>query len=163
MKVAFLFLMVNVGSACEVCMATVKAVDALVEGKRTKTSVIAALEKHCGDLQNENPNPALGPRDLKMCYYMLPIKMDVADLIAMRMPADRICKKLEKKNDEICTVKYPKKLEQDADMPAKLKKMRIKELRSILNDRGIDRAKIDNFVEKDEYINEILATNHLDL
>lgn len=140
-----------------------KLVDA--DEKKSVQSIISALEIHCGDLQNEKPNPALGPRDLKMCYYMLPIKTAVAEAIAMRMPKVRVCKKLKQKNDEICSVKYPIKVDKapPEEMLAKLKKMRIKELRGILVDRGVDTAKIDNFVEKDEYITEIMVTQNLEL
>ncbi|KAJ8601187.1 hypothetical protein CTAYLR_009765 [Chrysophaeum taylorii] len=152
---------------CEVCISTVKAVDVLVDSdeKQSVQSIVEAIEAHCGDLQNEKPNPTLGARDLKMCYYMLPIKTVVAEAMAMRMPNDRVCKKLKQKNDEICAVRYPVKVDHvnPEEMLAKLKKMRIKELRGILRDRGVLATKIDNFVEKDEYIKEIIATQHLDL
>lgn len=151
----------------EVCVATLDAVDMLVDAdeRQSVQSIIGALESHCGDLQNEKPNPALSPRDLKMCYYMLPIKTAVAQAVAMRMPKERVCKKLKQKNDEICSVKYPVKVDNapPGELLAKLKKMRIKELRGILIDRGVDRATIDNFVEKDEYIKEIMATQYLEL
>lgn len=143
-------------------MGTLTSIDALVDAdeKKSVQSIIGALEKHCGDLQNEEPNPTLGPRDLKMCYYMLPIKTAVAEAMAMRMPKERVCKKLKSKNDEICAVKYPIKLDQVAsreETVAKLKKMRIKELRSMLVDLGVDSNKIAKFVEKDEYIQEIVG------
>jgi len=51
----------------------------------------------------------------------------------------------------------------EAEVVAKLKKMRIKELRGILQERGVDSGKVAKFVEKDEYIREILTTQHLDL
>lgn len=151
----------------EVCIATLDAVDKLVDAdeRQSVQSIIGALESHCGDLQNEKPNAALSPRDLKMCYYMLPIKTAVAQAVAMRMPKERVCKKLKQKNDEICSVKYPVKVDNapPGELLSKLKKMRIKELRGILVDRGVDRATIDNFVEKDEYVKEIMATQYLEL
>jgi len=169
------FLTVMVGAAskkdpkeCEVCIANLEAVDKLLDSdeKSSKESIIEAIDKHCGDIQNERPNPNLSSKDLKMCYYMVPIKRSIAQPFSTRKPKDRVCRDLMKQNPEICQVKYPVKVESslsEEDMLKKLKKMRIKELRGILQDRGVDSAKISRFVEKEEYINEIMATQHLDL
>lgn len=159
MRVLLLVALAWASKECEVCIATIEKIDGLVDAdeKKSVQSIIEAVEKHCGDLQNEKPNPALGPRDLKMCYYLLPIKMAVAEAMAMRMPKERVCKKLKQKNDDICAVKYPIKLDQN---PEEFKKMRIKELRAILKDRGVDYA---NFVEKDEYVAAVIASMHLEL
>ena len=80
------------------------------------------------------------------------------------MPKDRVCKRLMKENPEICQVKYPVKVESEGvsaeDMLAKLKKMRVKELKGILADRG---TKCDGCLEKEDFINKIVSTQHLDL
>ena len=152
---------------CEVCVANLEAIDKLLDSseKTSKESIVEAIDKHCGDLQNSKPNPALGPKDVKMCYYMVPIKRAIAQPFSTRKPKQKVCQDLKKQNPEICEVKYPTKVESalpPEEMLAKLKKMRIKDLRNILQDRGVDSAKIKNFVEKDEYINEILATQHME-
>ena len=52
------------------------------------------------------------------------------------MPASKVCKRLEKVNPEVCGVKFPVKT---ANMEAKdYSKLRVKQLKSILNDRGVD-------------------------
>jgi len=155
------------GAECEVCVKNLEAIDKLLDSseKTSKESIIEAIDKHCGDLQNSKPNDALGPKDLKMCYYMLPIKRSIAQPFSTRKPKVKVCQDLKKQNPEICEIKYPAKMDtalSTEEMLAKLKKMRIKDLRQVLQDRGVDSAKIKKFVEKDEYIREIMATQHVE-
>ena len=118
-----------------------------------------AITKHCGDLQNEQPNPALNARDRKMCYYFEPIRAAIAQPFSTRMPKDRVCKRLKQSNGEICNVKYQVQVDNnlsDEEMLAQLKKKRVKELKGILNDRGV---KCEGCLEKDDFIQKIMATN----
>ena len=120
-----------------------------------------AITKHCGDLQNEQPNPALNARDRKMCYYFEPIRAAIAQPFSTRMPKDRVCKRLKKDNAEICEVKYPVQVDENIspeEFLAKLKKMRVKELKGILNDRGV---KCEGCLEKDDFIKRIVETKHM--
>ena len=115
--------------------------------------------RHCGDLQNEQPNPALNARDRKMCYYFEPIRAAIAQPFSTRMPKDRVCKRLKQSNGEICNVKYQVQVDNnlsDEEMLAQLKKKRVKELKGILNDRGV---KCEGCLEKDDFIKKIMATN----
>ena len=142
-------------------MANLNAIDALIDKdeKTSKQSIMEAIGKHCGDLQNEKPNPNLNARDRKMCYYFEPIKAAIAQPFSTRMPKDRVCKRLKKDNAEICEVKYPVEVDQNIspeEFLAKLKKMRVKELKGILNDRGV---KCEGCLEKDDFIKKIMATN----
>ena len=65
---------------CEVCIANLEAIDALIDKdeKTSKQSIMEGITKHCGDLQNEAPNPNLNSRDRKMCYYFEPIRAAIA-------------------------------------------------------------------------------------
>ena len=144
-------------------MANLNAIDALIDKdeKTSKQSIMEAIGKHCGDLQNEKPNPNLNARDRKMCYYFEPIKAAIAQPFSTRMPKDRVCKRLKKDNAEICEVKYPVEVDQNIspeEFLAKLKKMRVKELKGILNDRGV---KCDGCLEKDDFIKKIVDTKHI--
>ena len=110
-------------------------------------------------LQNEQPNPALNARDRKMCYYFEPIRAAIAQPFSTRMPKDRVCKRLKQSNGEICNVKYQVQVDNnlsDEEMLAQLKKKRVKELKGILNDRGV---KCEGCLEKDDFIKKIMATN----
>ena len=76
-----------------------------------------------------------------------------------RMPKDRVCKRLKQSNGEICNVKYQVQVDSnlsDEEMLAQLKKKRVKELKGILNDRGV---KCEGCLEKDDFIKKIMATN----
>merc|ERR1712054_1528 len=94
-------------------MGNLNAIDALIDKdeKTSKQSIMEAIGAHCGDLQNEAPNPKLNSRDRKMCYYFEPIKAAIAQPFSTKMPKDRVCKRLKKENPEICEVKYPVKVE----------------------------------------------------
>ena len=117
-----------------------------------------AIGKHCGNLQNEEPNPKLNSRDRKMCYYFEPIKAAIAQPFSTRMPKDRVCKRLKASNAEICSVKYPVQVDQnisDEELLASLKKKRVKELKGILNDRGV---KCEGCLEKADFIKRVMDT-----
>jgi hypothetical protein len=72
------------------------------------------------------------------------------------MPADRLCKRITKNNPEICSVKFPVKTE---NLEVKdLTKLRVKQLKSILLDRGVE---CKGCVEKEEFIKRVQETEHL--
>ena len=148
---------------CEVCIANLEAIDALIDKdeKTSKQSIMEGITKHCGDLQNEAPNPNLNSRDRKMCYYFEPIRAAIAQPFSTRMPKDRVCKRLKQSNGEICNVKYQVQVDNnlsDEEMLAQLKKKRVKELKGILNDRGV---KCEGCLEKDDFIKRIVETKHM--
>ena len=60
---------------CEVCIANLEAIDKLIDKdeKTSKQSIMEAITKHCGDLQNEQPNPALNARDPALDRPTLPL------------------------------------------------------------------------------------------
>merc|ERR1719464_572632 len=72
------------------------------------------------------------------------------------MPADRVCKRVNQSNPEVCHVKFPVKTEK---MEAKdLNKLRVKQLKQILSQRGVE---CKGCLEKEEFIQKVLATEHL--
>ena len=99
---------------CEVCIANLEAIDKLIplDKKRDKAAIELATGKHCtasGFGSEWKPNPALkSPKDVKMCYMFEPIKKSISTPFAMGMPKDKVCKKLQKDNPEVCEVKYRK-------------------------------------------------------
>ena len=123
-----------------------------------------AITKHCGDLQNEQPNPTTALNAVKKTarcrqHYFEPIRAAIAQPFSTRMPKDRVCKRLKQSNGEICNVKYQVQVDNnlsDEEMLAQLKKKRVKELKGILNDRGV---KCEGCLEKDDFIKKIMATN----
>eukprot|EP00586_Coscinodiscus_wailesii_P015582 CAMPEP_0172492730 /NCGR_PEP_ID=MMETSP1066-20121228/23965_1 /TAXON_ID=671091 /ORGANISM="Coscinodiscus wailesii, Strain CCMP2513" /LENGTH=126 /DNA_ID=CAMNT_0013262519 /DNA_START=267 /DNA_END=647 /DNA_ORIENTATION=+ len=116
---------------------------------KSKPKVEEALGKYCS-------SGNLGKREQKVCYYIDPIKRDVAQPFSTGMPADRVCKRINKTNTEICGVKFPMKT---AKLEKKdLSKLRVKQLKKILSERGVD---CKGCVEKEEFIKKVMDTEHL--
>ena len=66
------------------------------------------------------------------------------------MPAEKICReKLLKKDPQICDLKYEKQIDLDT---VDLKKLKVKDLKKILNDWG---AVTSDLVEKSDFIKRI--------
>ena len=82
---------------CEVCIANLEAIDALIDKdeKTSKQSIMEGITKHCGDLQNEAPNPNLNSRDRKMCYYFEPIRAAIAQPFSTRLCGHQILRRVQ--------------------------------------------------------------------
>jgi CheY-like chemotaxis protein len=116
---------------------------------KDKSKIEGALGTYCN-------RSDLGPKERKICYYVDPIKRDVAHPFSLGMDALKVCRRIEKTNPEICAVKYPvatQNLE-----PQDLTKLRVKQLKSILLDRGVE---CKGCVEKEEFIKKVQETEHL--
>jgi mesencephalic astrocyte-derived neurotrophic factor len=106
------------------------------------------------------PNPALtNPKDVKMCYYMEPIKKSISNIFSMGMPKQKMCTRLKKDNPEICEVKYPLKVEKKAGEKVDYGKMKIKELKELLNNRGV---KCTGCTEKPDFVKKCEESEGLD-
>mmetsp|Transcript_2488 Transcript_2488/g.3323 ORF Transcript_2488/g.3323 Transcript_2488/m.3323 type:complete len:167 (-) Transcript_2488:182-682(-) len=136
---------------CEVCIKVMDDVRANMSKKETKDkpSIEAALGTYC-------QKSDLGPREKKLCYYIDPIKRDVAHPFSLGMPSKKVCERINNSNPEICSVKFPvataKMEKQD------LSKLRVKQLKSILADRGVE---CKGCVEKSEFIKKVQDTEHM--
>ena len=118
---------------------------------KSKPKVEAAMGEYCANKDNK-----LTAREKKICYYIDPIKRDVAQPFSLGMPSLKVCKRITKSNPEICTVKFPVKTE---SMEKKdLSKLRVKQLKQILAGRGVDYT---GLLEKDEFIKKVQETEHL--
>jgi len=116
---------------------------------KDKSAIENAIGKYC-------KRTDLGPREKKICYYVSPIKRDVAHPFSLGMPAEKVCKRINGSNPEICTVKFPVKTEK---MEKKdITKLRVKQLKSILADRGVE---CTGCIEKDEFVRKVQETEHL--
>lgn len=79
--------------------------------------------------------------------------------LSWSMPADKVCEKLKKKDVQICDLRY------DVEIDLKsvdLKKLKVRDLKKILNDWGED---CQGCVEKSDYIQRIeeLKPRHTEL
>jgi hypothetical protein len=118
---------------------------------KDKPKIEAAMGEYCANKDN-----TLSAREKKICYYIDPIKRDVAQPFSLGMPSLKVCKRITKSNPEICTVKFPVKTE---NMEKKdLSKLRVKQLKQILAGRGVDYT---GLLEKEEFIKKVQETEHL--
>lgn len=119
------------------------------EESRKKPEIEKAMGAYCA---KEN----LTSREKKICYYIDPIKRDIAQPFSLGMDTLKLCKRISKTNPEICTVKFPV---QTQNLEKKdLSKLRVKQLKQILSERGVE---CKGCVEKDEFIKKVQDTEHL--
>lgn len=151
---------------CEVCVSTLNAIDALLpaDKKKDKGAIEKAIGQHCtksGFGSVWLPNPALtNPKDVKMCYYMEPIKKSISTPFSTGMPKQKVCIRLKKDNPEICEIKYPLKVEKKDGVAVDYQKMKVKDLKEILNNRN---AKCIGCSEKEEFVKKCIETEGQDL
>ena len=112
-----------------------------------------SIESAMGDYCARDTNSA---KERKICYYIDPIKRDIAQPFSLGMTVEKVCKRINKSNPEICSVKFPVKTEKLDKKD--LSKLRVKQLKSILLDRGVA---CTGCVEKEEFIKKVQDTEHL--
>lgn len=131
-------------------MDDIKATLSKAESKE-KPKIEAAMLKYCA-----NKDKTLTAREKKICYYVDPIKRDVAQPFSLGMSSMKLCKRITKSNPEICSVKFPVKTE---NLEKKdLSKLRVKQLKKILDERGVD---YKGLLEKEEFVKKVQDTEHL--
>ncbi|KAL7560017.1 hypothetical protein ACA910_013509 [Epithemia clementina (nom. ined.)] len=145
--------LIAAGTECEVC---VKVLDDVREtmskdDTRNKPQIEAALGKYCADEDSK-----LSARERKICYYIDPIKRDVAQPFSLGMTSLKVCERINKNNPEICTVKFPVKT--DTMEKQDISKLRVKQLKQILSDRGVE---CRGCVEKEDFVKKVQETEHL--
>jgi hypothetical protein len=116
-----------------------------------KPKIEGAIGKYCA-----NEKKTLNAREKKICYYIDPIKRDVAQPFSLGMTSLKLCQRITKSNPEICTVKFPVKTENMEKQD--LSKLRVKQLKQILSERGVE---CKGCLEKEEYIKRVQDTEHL--
>mmetsp|Transcript_29985 Transcript_29985/g.35635 ORF Transcript_29985/g.35635 Transcript_29985/m.35635 type:complete len:169 (-) Transcript_29985:150-656(-) len=138
---------------CEVCIKVMDDVRGSMEKKdqKNKPQIEQALGKYCAKSPAE-----LGPRERKICYYIDPMKRDIAQPFSLGMPSQKVCDRINKNNPEICAVKFPVATEKMEKQD--LSKLRVKQLKSILADRNVE---CRGCVEKEEFVKKVQDTEHL--
>uniref|UniRef100_A0A1I7ZCS5 Mesencephalic astrocyte-derived neurotrophic factor homolog n=1 Tax=Steinernema glaseri TaxID=37863 RepID=A0A1I7ZCS5_9BILA len=118
---------------CEVCSKVLADVMAKVPAADAKNTnkIAEAIREHCGGVRG---------RDHKFCFYIgaLPesatsIMNDVSKPLSWSMPPAKVCEKLKSKDAQICDLKYEKAIDWST---VDLKKLRVKELKKILESWG---------------------------
>ena len=93
----------------------------------------------------------------KICYYITPIKREISQPLKNGVPVEKICPRLKKKSAEVCAVTAPVKVEKGK---TDYNSMRVKQLKSILRERGVS---CDNCLEKKEFVKRCKETEDMEL
>ncbi|XP_069824775.1 mesencephalic astrocyte-derived neurotrophic factor [Dendropsophus ebraccatus] len=135
---------------CEVCVLFLSRFYQSIKEKNvefTPTVVEKELHKTCD---------AAKGKENRFCYYIgatsdaaTKITNEVSKPLSHHIPAEKICEKLKKKDSQICELKYDKQIDLST---VDLKKLRVKELKKILDDWG---ETCKGCAEKSDYIRKI--------
>lgn len=121
-----------------------------------KTDLVA-MENKIDLFCSPESNAQLTTTYKKLCYYVKPIKREISQPLKNGAPIDRICKRLKKKSAEICAIRPKVHVEKGV---TDYSKMRVKQLKKVLADRGVQ---CRNCLEKNEFVKKCQETEHLEL
>lgn len=143
---------------CEVCLKVMTAIHDQwktmpKKDQKNKEKIETKIEKYCS-----KKNKAAGPKERKLCYYLLPIKRSISTPMAFGADPKGICKKLERASAEVCAIKYSIDTGKKSGEPVNYKKMRVKHLKQILRERGVT---CRGCTDKREFIKKCQDTEHL--
>ncbi|VDP15767.1 unnamed protein product [Onchocerca flexuosa] len=136
--------------SCEVCEKVLRDVmDNMAMSDRSDANKIdEALREHCGGVKG---------KENKFCFYIgaLPesatsIMSDVVKPLSWSMPVEKVCEKLRTMDSQICELKFDKSIDWET---VDLKKLRVKELKKILENWG---EECKGCTEKSEYVTRIV-------
>ncbi|KAJ8956306.1 hypothetical protein NQ318_015042, partial [Aromia moschata] len=157
MLVAFFASVVAVNSLkpgdCEVCIKTLDKFRGTLSEDVTKDpkKIETEFKKFCKGLKN---------KENRFCYYLGGLEESATGILGeMSKPLSWICEKLKKKDVQICELRY------DVEIDLKtvdLKKLKVRDLKKILNDWG---EECEGCIEKGEYLKRIeeLKPKHTEL
>lgn len=134
---------------CEVCISVLdkfaKDLDDAV--RKDPKKIETEFRKFCKTVKG---------RENSFCYYLggledsaTGILGEMSKPLSWSMPSDKICEKLKKKDQQICDLKYEKQIDLDT---VDLKKLKVKDLKKILNDWD---ETCDGCLEKADFIKRI--------
>lgn len=134
---------------CEVCVNFLRrfmeTLDA--ETKKEPPKIEDAFRKFCKNTKKD---------DNRFCYYVGGLEEsatgslgDMSKPVSWGMPADKVCMKLYRKDEQICDLKYDKTFDFAS---LNLKKLKVKDLKNILSDWG---EQCRGCTEKSDYVNLI--------
>jgi len=137
---------------CEVCISVLGEIDSRISADQRKAveDIEDVMQTYCDSAKG---------KEKTMCYYMGVgdkemgtaggVKREISSSFGRGINAKRLCTRLKSKDAQMCELRFEKKIDvKNTD----LRKLRVKELRKICDDEGINTK---GLVEKDEYINKI--------
>ncbi|OCT85676.1 mesencephalic astrocyte-derived neurotrophic factor [Xenopus laevis] len=135
---------------CEVCVSFLSRFYQSLKERQVEfkpDAVEKELLKTCNDARG---------KENRLCYYIgatsdaaTKITNEVSKPLSHHIPAEKICEKLKKKDGQICELKYDKQIDLST---VDLKKLKVKELKKILDDWG---ESCKGCAEKSDFIRKI--------
>jgi len=134
---------------CEVCVSVMKKFSEELDDdvRKDYKKIETSFRKFCkGSKGKEN----------RLCYYLGGVEEsatgilgEISKPLSWNLPADKICEKLKKKDSQICELRYEKQIDFKT---VDLKKLKVRDLKKILNDWDED---CDGCIEKSDFIKRI--------
>ncbi|CAG2057985.1 unnamed protein product, partial [Timema podura] len=134
---------------CEVCITVVE---------RFSNSLSPEVKSDTKKIENEFRDfcKALKNKENRFCYYLggmedsaTGILGELSKPLSWSLPADKICEKLKKMDNQICDLRYDKTIDLKT---VELKKLKVRDLRKILNDWD---EVCEGCIEKTDFIKRI--------
>nr|XP_022906393.1 mesencephalic astrocyte-derived neurotrophic factor homolog [Onthophagus taurus] len=134
---------------CEVCIKTLDKFEKTLSDatKKEPKLIEEKFKEFCKTVKN---------KENRFCYYLGGLEESATGILgemskplSWSMPSDKICEKLKKKDAQICDLRY------DVEIDLKtvdLKKLKVRDLKKIINDWGED---CQGCIEKSEFIQRI--------
>ncbi|CAG9815020.1 unnamed protein product [Phaedon cochleariae] len=144
---------------CEVCIKTLDKFAATLSDKDRKDpkKIEAEFKVFCKSTKN---------KENRFCYYLGGLEESATGILgemskpmSWSMPSEKICEKLKKKDVQICELRYDVQIDLKT---VDLKKLKVRDLKKILNDWG---EECEGCIEKSEYLQRIeeLKPKHTEL
>lgn len=134
---------------CEVCIATItKFASSLTEDvKSDRKKIEAKFKEFCKSTKS---------KENRLCYYLggleesaTGILGELSQPLSWSKPVDKICEKLKKMDGQICDLRFDKQIDLNT---VDLKKLKVRDLRKILNDWE---ESCEGCIEKTDFIKRI--------
>jgi len=134
---------------CEVCISVVDRFRATLssDDSGVPAKIEEKFRKFCKDLKS---------KENRFCYFLggtadaaTGILGEMSKPLSWGMPSDKVCEKLKKKDKQICELTYEKQIDLST---VDLKKLKVKDLKKILNDWD---ENCDGCLEKADFIKKI--------
>lgn len=147
-------LLVHVATAlkeenCEVCIKFMRRFSAeLTDQERsTPQKIEAKFREVCKETKG---------KDNRLCYYIGGLEESATSIVnemskplSWNTPPEKVCEKLQKKDSQICELRYEKIIDLKT---ADLKKLKVRDLKKVLDSWG---ENCDGCIEKSEFIKRI--------
>nr|CAG4644357.1 EOG090X0F26 [Lepidurus arcticus] len=134
---------------CEVCIHVVDKFAATLTAEERKSPKV--IEDKFRQFCKESKG-----KENRFCYYMggveesaTGILSELSKPLSWSLPAEKVCEKLKKKDNQICDLRFEKQIDLKT---VELKKLKVRDLKKILNDWNED---CDDCIEKGDFIRRI--------